>query len=100
MKAGEFHTTLPNGSMGVDIIAVIEVLLDVACAIQYLHSLHLVHGDIKVGRGEGAGAGRGEVHEAETGEPGGAALAEGGPGGICGWRGGGMRLQLGRRDGG
>jgi len=48
VKGGSFHSMLPNGAIGVDVAAVVEVLLDVACAAQYLHSMRLVHGDIKV----------------------------------------------------
>jgi len=58
VKAGLFHRQLPDGSIGIDIGAVVDVLLDVAYAVQYLHSMQLVHGDIKVGvayRGRGVG---------------------------------------------
>jgi serine/threonine protein kinase len=44
------HRQLPGGAIGVDLAAAVEVLLDVAYAVQYLHSLGLVHGDVKVRR--------------------------------------------------
>jgi hypothetical protein len=50
MKAGHFHRAMPNGAIGVDLAAIVAVLLDVAYAVQYLHALHLMHGDIKVRR--------------------------------------------------
>jgi hypothetical protein len=43
-----FHSALPSGYLGVDVAAAVEVLLDIAGAVQYLHSIKLVHGDIKV----------------------------------------------------
>jgi serine/threonine protein kinase len=42
------HRQLPSGAIGVDLASAIEVLLDVAYAMQYLHSLGLVHGDVKM----------------------------------------------------
>ena len=45
------HAALPGGAVGVDYAGVVEVLLDVAHAVQYLHSMHLMHGDIKVSGG-------------------------------------------------
>jgi serine/threonine protein kinase len=57
VKAGAFHTWLLNGAIGVDLASLVEVLLDVAYAVQYLHSLGLVHGDIKVRRTSEGGAG-------------------------------------------
>lgn len=42
------HAPLPSGAVGVDYGGVLEVLLDVAHAVQYLHALHLVHGDVKM----------------------------------------------------
>jgi hypothetical protein len=54
VRGGMFHRPLPNGAIGVDLAAVVEVLLDASYAVQYLHSMGLVHGDIKVGlRGAG-----------------------------------------------
>ena len=47
VKAGAFHRRLPGGQVGVDLPAVLEVLLEVAGAIQYVHELHLVHCDVK-----------------------------------------------------
>jgi serine/threonine protein kinase len=49
IRGGLFHRRLPGGAVGVDLAAACDVLLDVACAVSYLHSLGLVHGDIKVG---------------------------------------------------
>jgi len=49
LKGGMFHRRLPGGAIGVDLSAAVEVLQDVAYAVQYLHSMQLVHGDIKVG---------------------------------------------------
>lgn len=49
IRGGLFHARLPGGAIGVDLAAVVEVLLDVAYAVQYLHAMGLVHGDIKVG---------------------------------------------------
>jgi serine/threonine protein kinase len=43
------HRQLPGGAIGVDLASAVEVLLDVAYAVQYLHSMGLIHGDIKVG---------------------------------------------------
>jgi serine/threonine protein kinase len=64
IKAGRFHTWLPGGAIGIDLASAIEALLDVAYAVQYLHSLQLVHGDIKVGSEGGAGgAERSDVAE-------------------------------------
>ena len=48
VKGGTYHTRLPDGRMAVSVPAVIEALLGVANALQYLHGLRLVHGDVKV----------------------------------------------------
>lgn len=67
MKAGHFHRAMPNGAIGVDLAAIVAVLLDVAYAVQYLHALHLMHGDIKVRastRTWGAGVAHQNTHEA------------------------------------
>lgn len=48
VKSDTFHRKLPGGAIGVDLAAVIEVLLDVTCALQFLHDTCLVHGDVKV----------------------------------------------------
>ena len=48
VRAMALHAQLPSGAVGVDYVGVVEVLLDVAYAVQYLHSMHLMHGDIKV----------------------------------------------------
>jgi len=47
LKAGAFHRRLNGGQIGVDLPAILEVLIEVAGSIQYFHSLHLVHCDIK-----------------------------------------------------
>ncbi|GBF87377.1 hypothetical protein Rsub_00088 [Raphidocelis subcapitata] len=47
LRRGVFHRCLPGGEVGVDLAAVLEVLIEVAAAIQYCHSLQLVHCDIK-----------------------------------------------------
>lgn len=39
---GRFHARLHSGAVGVDLAAALEVLTDAACAIEYLHSMHLV----------------------------------------------------------
>jgi hypothetical protein len=47
-----FHRRLSNeanGPIGVDLTAVLEVALEVAEAVSYMHSIRLCHGDIKVG---------------------------------------------------
>lgn len=49
VKGFLFHQQLPGGAVGVDIASVVDVLQDVAYAVQYLHNVHLLHGDIKVG---------------------------------------------------
>ncbi|KAI8462305.1 MAG: kinase-like domain-containing protein [Monoraphidium minutum] len=48
IKGGLVHRALPNGAIGVELAAAVEILLDVAYAVQYLHSMQLVHGDIKL----------------------------------------------------
>ena len=47
MKKGVFHKRLDNTSVAVDLCAVVQVLIEVAQAIQHLHSLKLIHCDIK-----------------------------------------------------
>ncbi|KAI8470351.1 MAG: hypothetical protein J3K34DRAFT_521472 [Monoraphidium minutum] len=47
LRAGAFHRALPGGGTVVHVAALVEVLMDVACALQYLHSMHIVHGDVK-----------------------------------------------------
>ncbi|EFJ39752.1 hypothetical protein VOLCADRAFT_100588 [Volvox carteri f. nagariensis] len=49
MKKGVFHKRLGNTSVAVDLCAIVQVLIEVAQAIQHLHSLKLIHCDIKVG---------------------------------------------------
>lgn len=44
---GALHVRLPCGAVGVDLAAALEVLLQVACAVQHLHGMQLVHGDLK-----------------------------------------------------
>jgi serine/threonine protein kinase len=48
VKAFTFHQELEGGAIGVDVTAAVDVLQDIAYAVQYLHNVHLVHGDIKV----------------------------------------------------
>jgi hypothetical protein len=48
IKQGMLHQALPNGAVGVRLAPAVELLLDVAYALQYLHSMQLVHGDVKV----------------------------------------------------
>lgn len=48
MKKGVFHKRLGNTSVAVDLCAIVQVLIEVAQAIQHLHSLKLIHCDIKV----------------------------------------------------
>lgn len=47
MKKGVFHKRLDNTSVAVDLCAIVQVLIEVAQAIQHLHSLKLIHCDIK-----------------------------------------------------
>lgn len=48
IKRGVFHRQMPGGMLGVDVRTVVEVLLEVAESIGYLHSLKLLHCDIKI----------------------------------------------------
>ncbi|GBF90788.1 hypothetical protein Rsub_03089 [Raphidocelis subcapitata] len=45
---GAFHRRLPSGAVGVDLAAVLEVLIDLAHSLDYLHSSNLLHGDVKL----------------------------------------------------
>ncbi|PNH03437.1 putative serine/threonine-protein kinase [Tetrabaena socialis] len=47
MKKGVFHKRLGNTSVAVDLCAIVQVLIEVSQAIQHLHSLKLIHCDIK-----------------------------------------------------
>jgi len=47
MKKGVFHKRLGNTSVAVDLCAIVQVLIEVAQAIQHLHSMKLIHCDIK-----------------------------------------------------
>lgn len=50
ISSGALHPGT-NGGAGpafVDVVSCVEVLLDVACAVGYLHAMQLVHGDIKL----------------------------------------------------
>eukprot|EP00798_Chlamydomonas_sp_ICE-L_P026077 gene26077-11781_t len=47
MKKSVFHKRLGNTSVAVDLCAIVQVLIEVAQAIQHLHSMKLVHCDIK-----------------------------------------------------
>jgi hypothetical protein len=42
ISRGRFHRRLHGGAVGIDLAAALEVLLDVAYALQYLHTLQLV----------------------------------------------------------
>ncbi|KAG1660577.1 hypothetical protein FOA52_005113 [Chlamydomonas sp. UWO 241] len=46
-KKGVFHKRLDNASVAVDMCAILQVLIEVAQAIQHLHALKLIHCDIK-----------------------------------------------------
>ncbi|KIY95882.1 Mitogen-activated protein kinase kinase kinase 11 [Monoraphidium neglectum] len=48
VKGGAFRAPPVDGRAAMDLAPVLEILLDVAYAMQYLHSLQLVHGDIKL----------------------------------------------------
>ncbi|KAI8466889.1 MAG: hypothetical protein J3K34DRAFT_460676 [Monoraphidium minutum] len=48
IKRGAFHRQMAGGMLGVDVRTVVEVLLEVAEAIRYLHSLKLLHCDVKI----------------------------------------------------
>jgi serine/threonine protein kinase len=48
VRDGDLHMPMPWGQVGVGVASTVEVLPDVAGAVQYLHSVKLVHGDIKV----------------------------------------------------
>ncbi|KAI8469487.1 MAG: hypothetical protein J3K34DRAFT_459366 [Monoraphidium minutum] len=43
-----FHQQLQGGAVGIDLAAVLDVLIDVAGSLQYLHSISLLHGDVKL----------------------------------------------------
>lgn len=47
MKKGVFHKRLGNSSIAVDLCAIVQVLIEVSQAIQHLHSVKLIHCDIK-----------------------------------------------------
>jgi len=47
MKKGVFHKRLGNTSVAVDLCAIVQVLIEVAQAIQHLHAMKLIHCDIK-----------------------------------------------------
>jgi len=47
MKKGVFHKRLGNTSVAVDLCAIVQVLIEVAQAIQHLHNMKLIHCDIK-----------------------------------------------------
>jgi serine/threonine protein kinase len=49
-----------HGAAAVDLPALLGVLTDVARALQYLHSLRLVHGDVKASGALGVGRGSGQ----------------------------------------
>ncbi|KIZ05851.1 putative serine/threonine-protein kinase pats1 [Monoraphidium neglectum] len=48
VQAGVFHQPLEGGAIGVDLAAVVSVLLDVAHSLQYIHRMHLLHSDVKL----------------------------------------------------
>lgn len=45
---GLLHQSLPDGAIGIKLAPAAELLLDVAYAVQYLHSMQLVHGDLRL----------------------------------------------------
>lgn len=47
-RARLFHRQLDNGSIGVDLTSVIDVLIEVAESLQYMHRVNLLHGDVKL----------------------------------------------------
>ncbi|KIY94397.1 Mitogen-activated protein kinase kinase kinase 9 [Monoraphidium neglectum] len=47
IKGGLLHQSLPDGAIGIKLAPAAELLLDVAYAVQYLHSMQLVHGDLR-----------------------------------------------------
>lgn len=48
VRAGAFHRALPDGALGVDLLAAAEALMAVACALAHLHSVRIVHGGMRV----------------------------------------------------
>jgi hypothetical protein len=38
---------LPGGAVGIDLRAALEALLDAACGLSHLHSLHIAHGGVR-----------------------------------------------------
>ncbi|KAI8469616.1 MAG: hypothetical protein J3K34DRAFT_521983 [Monoraphidium minutum] len=48
VEAGMFHRRLAGGAVGVDLGVVLDVLLDIAFSLQYLHRAHVLHGDVKL----------------------------------------------------
>jgi hypothetical protein len=63
LRSGSFHARLEGGVLGVDLGSVLEVLLDVASALRYLHSMKLVRRAAacaarRLRPGAGAGLGR------------------------------------------
>ncbi|KAI8469489.1 MAG: kinase-like domain-containing protein [Monoraphidium minutum] len=48
VRAGAFHQEMETGDIGVDLGAVVDILLAVAHSLQYLHSISLLHGDVKL----------------------------------------------------
>jgi serine/threonine protein kinase len=56
LSAGRFHVRLPaadghsRGVLAADFGAILDMALEVAEAVAYLHSIRLVHCDVKVGR--------------------------------------------------
>ncbi|KIZ05453.1 Cyclic GMP-binding protein C [Monoraphidium neglectum] len=50
VRAGEFHNKQPSGagSQRADVGAMVWALLDVARALQHLHAMHVLHGDVKL----------------------------------------------------
>lgn len=47
VKKGVFHKRLGNSSVAVDLCAIVQVLVEVAQAVQHLHNMKLIHCDIK-----------------------------------------------------
>jgi hypothetical protein len=46
-RRGAFHRPLPDGTVAANVPAMADALLDTANALHYLHSLRIVHNDVK-----------------------------------------------------
>ena len=47
-RARLFHRPLPGGAVGVDLAAVVDVLVEIAGSLAYMHRCNLLHGDVKL----------------------------------------------------